>query len=118
MSDFVGEDWKLSVAPMLAGDSPSLLQKDEAVMGGGVTFTAPLPNTTGNTTELVMQKLLNVRRSPTNFYKSVTFVTFTAIEPTFDLLLEPGVYAFGYRFVRTSTGQATQIRPLGVYEVG
>lgn len=83
----------------------------------GVTFTATGSNAADTSTEILFQKLLNVRRSPSTFYKSLLFHRFTLAEPTLEVPLEPGVYAFAYRFVRPTTGQTTLMHKLGVIEV-
>lgn len=97
-SDFVGDDLVLSVEATATG----------------VRFTASSSNSAGVLTELMMQKLPNPRRSPTKFYKSTGFAAFGG---PVELPLEPGIYFFGYRFVRSATGQMTEMRSLGMVEV-
>lgn len=80
---------------------------------GGVRFVASAPNSVGTATEILMQKLPNERRSPGKFYKSLLFHTFNSGSLTLNVALEPGVYAFAYRFVRPATGQATSELLLG-----
>ena len=83
----------------------------------GVRFAATSANSAGVVTELLVQPLKNVRRAPGKFYKSTAFVTFASGSLTYDLPLNPGAYAFAYRFVNPTTGQATGERLLGVVEV-
>lgn len=109
------------------GDIPTLPPNDALIgdavllavapISGGVRFTAGGPNTPGVTTELLVQKLANIRRLPGKFYKSKAFHAFTSSSLDFDLPLEPGAYAFAYRFVRVATGQATGTSALSVVEV-
>ncbi|HZH98804.1 MAG TPA: hypothetical protein VEX38_07515 [Fimbriimonadaceae bacterium] len=80
---------------------------------GRVRFTASGPNSPGVTTEFLVQKLPNIRRSPTKFYKSAAFHTFTAEMPQAELELDPGVYCFAYRFVHVQDGQSTGLEVMG-----
>jgi hypothetical protein len=80
---------------------------------GGVRFTASGPNTPGVTTELMVQKLPNIRRSPTKFYKSAAFYTFTNAPLEVDMALETGLYCFAYRFVHVLDGQCTRVEVMG-----
>lgn len=82
-----------------------------------VRFSASGPNSPGVVTELMVQKLANVRRSPSKFYKSLVFHAFEPGALTLDVTLDPGVYAFAYRFVRATTGQMTPMVGLGTVEV-
>lgn len=84
---------------------------------GGMSFTASGINSQGVVTEIMMQTLPNVRRSPVKFYKSAAFHAFEPGSPQFILPLPPGVYAFAYRFLQTSTGLVAGERLLGVFEV-
>ncbi|HZH97545.1 MAG TPA: hypothetical protein VEX38_01125 [Fimbriimonadaceae bacterium] len=96
-TDFPGDDVVLEV---------------EAI-AGGVRFTASGPNTPGVTTELMVQKLPNIRRSPTKFYKSAAFHAFIPESPQAELELDPGVYCFAYRFVHVQDGQSTGAQVMG-----
>lgn len=98
--DFVGDGWLLSAS----------------VVPGGVKFSAPSANSPDTTTELLVQPLLNARRSPTKFYKSAGFHTFTD-DLSYELSLSPGFYAMEYRFVKVTTGQVSLSMPLGTVEV-
>ncbi len=84
---------------------------------GDVVFQASAPNTPGVAVEILIQKLLNVHRSPTKFYKSLLFHTFLPDELDLTVALEPGYYAFAYRFVRRSTGQMTGLLKLPIIQV-
>lgn len=97
-SDFLGDNLSVSV---------------EAI-ATGLRFTSTAPNSAGVVTELMIQKLPNHRRQPTKFYKSAGFAVFGG---PIDVPLEPGFYACGYRFVRSATGQMTEMRSLGMVEV-
>lgn len=81
----------------------------------GLVFTASGSNSAGVVTELLVQKLVNIRRSPTSFYKSAAFVSFSGLPV--ELSFEPGVYACAYRFVESATGRMTGVWTLGVVEV-
>ena len=98
-SDFVGDSLKVTVA----------------ASSGGVLFAASGDNTSDTLTELLVQPLKNIRRLPGRDYKSLAFHSFDG-SPVF-VALEPGAYAFAFRFVRASTGQATILMPIGVAEV-
>lgn len=82
---------------------------------GGVLFAASGDNTSGTLTELLVQPLKNIRRLPGRDYKSLAFHAFDG--SALFVGLEPGAYAFAFRFVRASTGQATMLMPIGVAEV-
>ena len=97
------------------GDDLSLEMLDSS--GGEIVFHASSPNTPGVAVEIMMQKLLNVHRSPTKFYKSVLFHTFTPGSLDLTLPLDPGYYAFGWRFVNMETGQMTGLRTFPVLEI-
>lgn len=112
-ADFLGDDLALTILDSSMVDG-SIKRKDEE---GGVTFRASSPNTPGVAVEILMQKLLNVHRSPTKFYKSVLFHTFAAGSLDLTLPLDPGYYAFGWRFVNMETGQMTGLRTFPVLEV-
>ena len=95
---------------------------DDVIVGveaipGGVRFTASGANTPGVVTLLLVQTLANIRRSPTSFYKEAAVHGFQRGSPTFDLPLNPGAYAFAYRFIEAATGLSTGELLLGVVEV-
>lgn len=101
-ADFLGDD----------------LEIDLTVPGPGeVVFTASAANSPGVAVEIMMQKLLNVHRSPTKFYKSVLFHTFVEGSLDLTLPLTPGYYAFAWRFVNMATGQMTGQRTFAVVQV-
>lgn len=74
-----------------------------------VQFLASGPNSADVVTEILVQKLPNIRRSPTKFYKSTAIHQFLPGALTFDLELEPGVYVFAYRFIQATTGLCTRL---------
>jgi hypothetical protein len=84
---------------------------------GVVQYTASGPTPEGIVAELLAQPLLNQRRSPTKFYKSQAFVSFTDEHPSAQVTLAPGWYALAVRFVEVSTGRATLLTPMGRVEV-
>ena len=94
------------------GDS---LRVSVTAASGGVSFAASGDNTSGTLTELLVQPLKNIRRLPGRDYKSLAFHAFDGSALFVDL--EPGAYAFAFRFVRSSTGQATMLMPIGVADV-
>lgn len=97
------------------GDEPNL-----TVTGGNseLTFTASEPNTAGVTTEILLQPLANANRKPqANGYRHKLFHTFTSGNLSLDVAVPVGYYAAGYRFVKTSTGQASQLQTLAVQTV-
>jgi len=87
-------------------------------VSGGIRFIATGPNEPGSTTELMVQRLKNVRCKPSAFYKHAAFRVFAEGSLSFDLALDPGVYALTCQFVRLSTGQTAEMRLLGTVEVG
>lgn len=98
------------------GDSITLLV--EAESPGTLTFTASGPNASGVTTELLIQPLVSPTRKPLKgAYRTATFFTFTSGTLTKNVTVPPGYYAAGYRFVRTATGQDSQMVQLPVTTV-
>ena len=72
---------------------------------GAIVFTASAANVPGTVTELLVQKLESIGRTPGKRYKSMAFVQFAEGELTFEIQLEPGVYACAYRFTEAATGR-------------
>jgi hypothetical protein len=84
---------------------------------GIVRLTASGPNTAGVTTEILIQRLPSINRMPPdNGYRHKQFHVFAGATPL-ELELGPGVWAVAYRFVKTSTGQATDPLALPVQQV-
>ncbi len=102
--------------PTSAFEGDSVLVAAEAAEGA-VRFAASGANAAGVVTELMLQKLANVRRKPTTRYGSAAFVAYAQGALAHDVPVEPGVYACAYRFVRAATGQATLPQPVGVVVV-
>ncbi|MCW5940063.1 MAG: hypothetical protein KF884_09905 [Fimbriimonadaceae bacterium] len=98
-----------------AGDGVRLVAAAEP---GGVLFSADRPTGPGSVMELLTQRLVNARRSPTDRYVSAGFVRFEPGALEAFLPLAPGVYALAYRSVLASTGQMRPLSKLGVVEVG
>lgn len=85
---------------------------------GKVTFTADKPNASGVTTELLIQRLPSPNRKPSKgHYKTATFFQFQSGTLTKDVTVPPGYYATAYRFVRTSTGQSSNLIPLPTTQI-
>jgi hypothetical protein len=105
---------KLPPSSEYAGDG---VRVTAAATTGGVLFTADRPNGEGSVTELLVQRLANIRRSPTNRYTSAKFVRFVPEGLSVLLVLDPGTYAVACRSVRAATGQMRDLTPLGVVEV-
>lgn len=85
---------------------------------GQVTFTGSSPNGSGITTELLLQRLPSRNRKPNpEGYVSAGFRAFAPGSLEFVATVPAGFYAAGYRFVRTATGQATDIVALPVQTV-
>lgn len=82
-----------------------------------ISLCASGPNQSSVVTEILVQKLKNCRRTPTQQYRSVGFIQFSDNCLTYEIPLEPGLYSCAYRFVQRFTGQSTRKVVLGVYEV-
>ena len=72
-----------------------------------VQFLASGPNSPDVVTEILVQKLPNIRRSPTKFYKATAIRQFLTGQLNFNLELPAGVYVFAYRFIQATTGLCT-----------
>lgn len=98
-----------------AGDTISITATAST---GTVTFTASGANAAGVKTELLLQRVASRLRNPsTKGYRSKAFVTFTTPGQEVDVNVPPGWYAAAYRFVKSSTGQASNLVPIGVSQV-
>jgi hypothetical protein len=85
---------------------------------GKITFSASAGNGPNTKTELLLQRLRGEHWTPQpNAYRSRAFVAFASGSLSADVPVTPGFYAAAYRFVNTVTGQATELRPLGVRQV-
>ena len=83
-----------------------------------VQFFSTGANSENTKTEIMFQLLPNVRRSPVKFYKSLAFHAFEGESKPLTVSLEPGVYAFGYKFVNIETGQMTEMLSIGIFQIG
>ena len=110
---FLGDSVVVSVSPL-----PQPPLQDEPLGEGALRFSASGANAAGVVTELLVQRLANVRRKPTAQYKSMAFVRFVAGALVYDLPAAAGVYACAARQVDPATGQARLPTPLGVVVVG
>ena len=85
---------------------------------GAVEFTASAANASGVKTELLLQPLSSANRKPDpNGYKSAYFVAFASGGMSLQIDAGPGYWAAAYRFVKTATGQATDLIQLPVMTV-
>lgn len=85
---------------------------------GTITFTASGANAAGVKTELLLQPLAGRLRNPSaKAYRSKAFVAFASPGQEFDVDVPPGWYAAAYRFVKTATGQTSNLVPIGVSQV-
>lgn len=84
---------------------------------GALCLCASAPNQPNVITEVLVQRLKNCRRSPTQQYRSVGFVQFGPEGLCHEIPLEPGLYSLAYRFVERTTGQMAPKVVLGTYEV-
>lgn len=79
----------------------------------GVRVVADRPNAAGTTTEILLQPLLSVhRRTYVSKYRTAVFDDFEA-SLTVDLEAYGPAVAVAVRFLRTATGQATELFELG-----
>jgi len=77
---------------------------------GFVTFTGSAPNTTGVTTEVLLQPLANAnRKAQPGAYRTKGFHVFTGGSLTKQIAVPAGFYAAAYRFVRIATGQESNL---------
>ncbi len=80
---------------------------------------ASQPNAARVATEILIQRLPNVRRKPrVRDYRTAAVVAFEAGSLTADIPLPLGPYAVAYRLVRPESGQMTEPTPLGAVMVG
>lgn len=101
-SEFLGDSITLTAAPGT----------------GKVTFSASGANSPGVVTELLLQKINSPNRKPNpNAYKSMMFKVFPTSPLTQDITVTAGYYVAAYRFVKITTGQATDLTPLNVQAV-
>lgn len=85
---------------------------------GKVTFTASAANALGTKTELLLQPLASRNRNPQkNGYRSKMIHQFMTGSLSQDVTVPPGFYAAAYRFINVSTGQFTDLIPIGVSQV-
>lgn len=98
------------------GDSITVTASSSAA--GTITFTASGANAAGVTTELLIQPLPSLQRKPgAKAYRHAAFKAFASGSLTQNVSVPAGYYAAGYRFVKASTGEATEIVALPVTTV-
>ena len=120
---FIGDSVEVSVSDVAQASAPAdtgIAGRDacatiEAV--GVLRFSASAPNAPGVVTELMIQRLVNLRRTPTPQYKSAAFVAFDPTHLTADVTVSPGIYACAVRFVERATGRTTGMQTLDVVTV-
>ncbi|MCW5937601.1 MAG: hypothetical protein KIT11_09885 [Fimbriimonadaceae bacterium] len=85
---------------------------------GKVTFTANQPNASNVTTEILLQPLASQIRNPQKgAYRTKKFFRFLPGSLSTDVDVPAGWYAAAVRFVKTTTGQAATIQPIGISQV-
>lgn len=86
----------------------------EATLGTGkIQFTASAANTSGVTTEILLQPLVSPNRTPSEkAYRTKGFTAFASDAP-FEVTVPAGSYAAAYRFVKIATGQQSPLVTLG-----
>jgi hypothetical protein len=85
---------------------------------GKITFSTTQANSTGVVTELLLQPLASPNRTPTSRgYRTKAFQAFAIGNLSREIAAPPGFYAAAYRFVKTATGQATNLIPLNITQV-
>lgn len=91
----------------------------ESETPGQIEFTATAPNASGVTTELLIQQLPSQNREPNpNGYKHAGWKAFASGGLTTTVNVTSGYYAVAYRFVKTATGQATDLIEIPLVTVG
>lgn len=121
---FLGDSVVVSVSSVAQASlpaNPDIAGTEACTTGdhaGFLTFAASAPNAPGVVTELMLQRLVNVRRTPTAQYKSAAFVAFDTTHLSASVPVEPGIYASAYRFVERATGRTSGMQTLGVVTVG
>lgn len=98
MGSFIGDSAVVTVAPF-----PGLIR-----------FTASQANAPGVVTELMLQKLAKPNRKPGKAYIGKAFVAFTQSGLSYDLSVEPGIYACAVRALESSTGRAWLVQQAGI----
>jgi hypothetical protein len=91
------------------------------VTGGGgtaeVTFTPSAANTSGSTTELLIQPLPSINRKPSpGGYRTVEYHVFTGSSDVVTITEPVGYYALAYRFVKIATGERGPLVALGTFQ--
>jgi hypothetical protein len=90
----------------------------EAVAGdAAVVFQASGPNSDGSVTELLLERLPNVRRKPTGRFVSAGFHQFVPGGLQVSVPVEPGAYVAGWRFVERATGRVCLAQSAGRIDV-
>ena len=97
---------------------PAPSSKTSPLEEGVLRFVASGANAPGVVTEIMVEKLANVRRKPSGGYKSRGFFAFEKESLTFGLPVEAGTYACAIRFVERAGGRATAVEALGTVTVG
>ncbi|MCW5935764.1 MAG: hypothetical protein KIT11_00460 [Fimbriimonadaceae bacterium] len=128
-SEFTGDPvtFTVSVAEALSTPPPYPLPKPGSSGSSSTPPPCPLPkpgegvlvvqasgpNLPGSVTEILLERLPNVRRKPTGRFASAAFHRFEPGALSYTLPVEPGVYVVATRFVRAATGQQTGVLVVG-----
>ena len=114
--EFIGDAVTLSLG---TGSASMLGDKGPAckALNGSLEIVASAPNTSGTTTELLLEKLPNERRKASGRLVSAGFHQFAAGHLQCSRDLEAGWYVAGYRFVETATGRQTLAQVIGRVQV-
>lgn len=103
----------IPVTPPTGSFTGDNLTLDVDLDPGQLTITASGPNSAGVTTEILLQRLASIHRTPAaEAYRHKTFKAFTAGSPSVVIPVTAGVWAIAYRYVNTATGQATELQVL------
>lgn len=85
---------------------------------GKITFTASAPNTSGITTEFLVQPLISQNRQPQfGNYRIQGYHAYVSGTLGHDVTLPPGDYATAYRFVKIATGERSALVQSGSFQV-
>ncbi len=106
------------VAPPTTAFTGDTITVTALASSGKVTFTASGANASGVTTELLLEPLKSPNRKPSGKgYRSKAYFAFASGTLSHDVTVPTGYYAAAYRFVKTATGQMTELIPLGTQGV-
>lgn len=100
----------LPSAPPTTEFTGDVITVSAAAGTGNIVFTGSAANAVGVTTELLIQPLANATRRPQpDAYVSAGFKVYVGGSLTQNVPVTAGTYSVAYRFVKTTTGQATEL---------